>query len=581
VRAELGCGPRDFLLALVFALLFGLFCEVIYDGASSKHAADGGRLVGALADPQHVAIDGVYGAFVRESMDGGGLFVHNHQTTEPHAAAMFRPWEYLVGKLAARTPGAAANPAGAAFHTERRLAVLLFALGIAWLGAELLRSFWLRAFALWAAMLGGNLFGIVEWLGRDSAVGSYLRTWIDTGAPDLSGLGFAYPALLLGTPHLALEIAFFAGAMGATLTCSRLLQGPHSRARLALAVVCGSTCLFFLAAVRPYTAPVAVLAICAALGPLIFTGAKTKEAQEQLPTSRLRAFLALALIGLPTLPLLLHLRSLIAGDSVFSGLDVVHLSPPLVEQLLFYGPAILVLLALLPSLVSKRSSPAKWSPAARLLSTWLLANLALGNASPLVNWEVEALLPISLAVLMLTLFTLQGRPQMRVALGFILLVGLSSSLQRLTELDERLAAGDTALWLSPEDAGVVDFLGANRLGTLDEDRSPGALVYKPSLARLIPWLAGTRVFTGHPDHTPDYARKADFEGRFRLNGQGARLLVEGGVAFVVTPGRDPAQNDPLDGHASLERAWVVGNLRVDRLRMPKNQPKTGTPPGED
>ncbi len=570
-----GFGWLDLVLALAFALFFGTLSERAYDQAKSARPAQEGRFVGALADPIHVAIDGVYGAFIRESMDGGGVKVHNHQTTEPHEAAMIRPWEYLVGKLAGGGPAAVSDPASAAFHTERRLAILLFALGVGWLAAELLQSFFLRAFAIGMAMLGGNLYGVVEWIGRDSALGLHLRSWLDGGVPNISGLGFSYPALLLGTPHLALEVAFFASAMAGALCATRQLRQAAGNSRFFETVLLCSVALFLLASIRPYTIPVAVLAIFAAFLPTLLGWDQGGR------DSRFRAVVALVVIALPTLPLLLHYRGLLHGDSVFSGLDVVHLSPPLLEQVLFFGPPVLLLFAVAPAAVRSYQALSSWSPAALLLGAWLVANLALGNSAPLCSWEVEALLPVSLGVLFLALYWFQEYAKhvflTWIAMAFVLWLGLSSSGQRLSELEVRLAAGDTALWLTADEAAVVDFLQANRSTTLDANRSPGALVLKPSLARLIPWLSGMRVFTGHPDHTPEYGRKVEFEQRFFRTGQGAALLAKGGVEFVVSTARSAEKEDALDGNQRLERLFWAGILRVDRIQ----EPKSGLKPSGD
>ena len=572
IPSALGFGLRDLFFALVFAFIFGLGSERIYERASESHSANEGRLVGALADPLHVSIDGIYGSFIRESMDGGGWRVHNHQTTEPHEAAMIRPWEFLVGKLVKESSEVTSNPASAIFHTERRLAILLFALGVAWLASELFRSFTLRAFALMVAMLGGNLYGIVERLGRESAVGSFFRSWLDNGLPDLSGLGFAYPALLLGTPHLALEVAFMAAAMGGALAAARIMNQGGGNARYFGTILLCSASFFFLAAIRPYTTPVAAVAIFAAFLPSLL------GAMHRGSPTRLRAIFGLVVIALPTLPLLLHYRSLLSGDSVFSGLDVVHYSPPPLEQLLFFGPAVLLLLALAPTVFRARKSIVLWSPGALLLLTWLVSNLLLGNSAPLVSWEVEALLPISLAVLFVALFWVQEYTKRWLlslgGLAIVLLLGLSSSLQRLDELDDRLAARDPALWLSAEHAGLVDFLEANRQSSLADNHSPGALVFNSDLACLVPWLAGTRVFTGHPDHTPEFGRKADFEQRFLKTGQGSKLLMDGGVRYVITPARAEGKEDSLKDHKWLERLFQSGNWRVDRIQVPKIESKT-------
>ena len=168
-----------------------------------------------------------------------------------------------------------------------------------------------------------------------------MRGWLDTWHPGLSGLGFAYPALLLGAPHLALEVVFVAAALGAQLRAARL-RSPAWGLGAGLATL-------LLAWIRPYTVPVVLLAAAVTLGPAVL--ARGPGASRR---GRAVALLTLALATAPVLPHLRHLYRVLNWNTVFRGLDVVHPSPPVHEQLLYFGLAAAAAPALLLPAVRRR-----------------------------------------------------------------------------------------------------------------------------------------------------------------------------------------------------------------------------------
>lgn len=577
VSRRLGFGWRDALLALLAALVIMTWGTRAHERAAESH--EDGRFVGILADSLHVAMGAVYGAFVRETVDaaelpadvpgGSGLFVHNEQTTESHAGTLLRPWEFALGRI---TRGVApADPAAFVFHLERRLGVLFFCLGLAWLGSELFERFRTRAVFFALGTAGGNLYWLVEALGRPAV----LRTWLDAYLPSVSGLGFSTPSYLLGVPHLAMELACVAAGVAGILAVGRQLRNAGTRAALPAALL-GGFAIFGLAAIRPYSTPVLFGLAALHLGGWAWGGRGLAAAKER--AARVRS--ALAPVGcllLPALPMLAFDARALRGDSVFAALDVVHPSPPLLEQVLFLGAPVLGALLLLPFAWRQLAAPR-----ARVLVAWLLLGTLLSNGAPLVAWEIEALSPMALVWLACFVWTVEGllfpgtaeqllvRRRTRqlgalVLVGLVLASGLWATHARSVDLEARLQSRDRFLWMSDEEAAVIDWLARQRApGGLARDVAlPGVWIEPRPLLQLVPWLAGTRVFLGHPDHTPESGRRLTFSLQFRTDGQGLDLLAAAGVTHLVSWPK--AGRDPLDGHRGLRRVWEAG-ARIDLIQ---------------
>lgn len=548
---------------LIAGLVWSLGSARIQAARSAGAAGDNGRLVGVLADPLHVSMQAVYGAFVREAMDGGGLRVHNAQTTDPHAAELLRPYEFALGTVGRAVEPA--DPARFAFELERACGVLLFVFGLTALARVLLTGvLWRLAFVV-LGCTAGNLFVVVRAFGGP-------RAWLDTHMPHLSGLGFSYPAYLLGVPHIAAEVGLAACAMAGILGLGRAVERAAPLWRPALL---GGAGMLGVAMVRPYTAPVLWLVSVVAW-----------YAARPAAGGRRAWLLAGLLLLAPAPPMLLAIRASLRPDSIFGALDVVHPSPPLIEQLLFFGVpafAALALFVLWPLLAQRFGlrTPRHLG----LLLCWLLLGTLLANAGPLVAWEVEALAPIGLTWLALCLVCLEAlwsAPAMAAralalgVLGLAASLGLWSSLARDAELMEAVRRHERHLWLLPAEASAVDWLREQRAamgepearGPLARDRAEPGLWVEPSpLATLIPWLAGTRVFLGHPDHTPDAAARLAFSQRFRRDGKGLSLLEAAGVTQLLSfpfPPEAP-KADPLDGREGLTRL-KDGEFRIDQLK---------------
>jgi len=612
VKHERGPGRFDLILTCVAALVVLVASSLAYRSAETHH--EDGRFVGILADNLHVSMGGIYGSFAREVLDGGGLFVHNNQTSEPHEGAQARPWEWLIGKLG-RLVGPE-DEAAFVFHADRIIAAILWALTLAWLASELFASRLARALAVASGLAFVNLYWVVEWAGRTSAFGSSVRTWMDGGHSEVSGLGFGYASVLLGVPHLVLELAFLCGVLAAALAVLRLdddetrsrgrelgLAGslPNFGGRRVAVALVGGLCFLGLASARPYTAPVAAFAV-AGLMALRVARLGTRGATDN-PEGEAASFprallssLGLGLcIGLPALPLLVHQMLLLKGGSVFSGLDVLHLSPPLLEQAMFLGLGLPVALVATPfalrRLIGERATVAPLLA----IGLWILAGTALTNGAPLIPWEVEAFLPMALAWLLLALLSLEalaaGRRLPVAAVGGSLLVASLIGLGfRMAELNEGLDRKLTHLWMSPDTAALVDHLEAARSGLDLDQSSPVVAIDQRRLAPLLPWLAGVRVFVGHPDHTPNPAVKKGFFERFRLHGQGIVYLFDAGVTHVATRPLYTGEADKLDANPNLEReldlaelgppgpGGVATGVRLDRILGPEGRvPKPFVP----
>ena len=528
----LGADRVDVALALALALVLWALTLVL-DRALESPPREDLTAVGIVADPHHVHIGAIYGSFARESAEGGGLRVHNHQTAEPHGAALARPWDWLVGRL-----GGTAEPRRW-FAVERLAGLLLFPLGCALLLGELLRSRLARGGALVALVSGGSLYWLRVLAGPGSAFDQHLATWLrDQGG--LSGLGFAYPALLLGVPHLALEIAFFAGGLGAAL-------GSRRRDSLPWAAAAGLL-LFLLACVRPYTAPAAL----AGAGLALVWG-------------RWRRGLAPATLALvPTLPLLWHYAWVLRGESVFAALDVVHPAPRAVEQALFCGvPVLLAGAWLLPAVRRRRRALGRLpTPVSAALGT-SLALLLVVVLGPFVSWQVEALLPLPLFAVLAAALAWEGLgARARWVGAAVLVLHAVPSAFYGAEVARRLDQPGSDYWILAAEREALARLETLREGTLAQDRPPAVLLCEPTFGRLVPWLAGVRVYAGHTDHTPGFAAKARRAQAFFRYGVGAAELAPAGVTHVLVSPRLGPERADLDALEELELVFASGDVRL-------------------
>jgi len=531
----LGAGPLEILFALLLSIALSLLAFAA-DRALASPPTPGVVAVGPLADPHHVHVDAIYGSFARESAEAsgvGGLLVHNHQTGEPHEPVLARPWDFLVGRIA-RGLGRP-DPAGL-FHVDRSLAIFLFPLGCALLFGEVLRRRATRLGAMLAAVFGGSLY----WL---APLREHAGTWLDS-IGGLSGLGFAYPALLVGVPHLALEVGAFAGALGAAFRARRT-----GRARWA-AVACAA--LFVLASVRPYTAPAAMLGSAVAL----CWGRPRRGALEA------------AFACLPAAVMLAHVALAVRAGSVFGALDVEHPSPPLVEQLLFVGVPVLVAAAWLAPGVRRRLGRDRLPSASTAgLAAAALVVLALVEG-PFVAWQVEAMLPLPLLGLVLAARAVEGLGARRGALGLAALaLHLAPSVAYANEARARLADPGSGLWMLRGERDALAHLSQLADGRgLAVDAAPIVLLCEPTFGRVVPWLAGVRVFVGHADHTPSFDAKARLARGFFRFGGGLAALRDAGVTHVLVSPRTPRPPALAnEGSAGLQRVFASGDVELFRL----------------
>ena len=199
--------PRalDYALGLLLGLLLGGVGELMVARAQAK-TAPGQVPVEILADDHLIYLGAIYGSFAREAAEGGGLSVHNHQTSTPHGDVLNRPWDWGVGQLG-RLMGLGAR---GYFHLDRWLACLLFGPALVFVLGEFLGRRSARRWALFAIALGGSLYWLIElpFVGREAGVG--VRTWLDAHHSAQSGLGYSPLALAIGAPHVLLELVFFA-----------------------------------------------------------------------------------------------------------------------------------------------------------------------------------------------------------------------------------------------------------------------------------------------------------------------------------------------------------------------------------
>jgi len=539
---------RDAAFALLLAALF-LVASTWLDSAVASRAPAGSRSVGVVADGHLVTMTAVYGSFARESAEGGGLLVHNHQTALPHAPAQARPWDFLLGKVV----GALGWGPRAFFLVDRAVVVVAFALAFSWLLGRLVSARAVRWSALVAAFTGGSLYWV--WIAFERApLRSLLTHWNAEVMGGLSGLGFAFPALLAGVPHLMLELVFLCAAFRVALAA----RGPRPWGAALLAG-------FFIAAhcsVRPYTVPVSL----AAVGGLFLYR---------------RAFVAALLAGLPVLPLLWHYYGVVRGDSVFSSLDVYHPAPSALEQLVFFGLPVLPALALLlPGVRARlRERGLVDRDAVVLFGLWAAANLFLVHGErwpgPLrIGWEVEAMLPLPLLVLVLGAVAADALPRRALAVVLPLFLALHAvpSWFYVTEALERAQDPNGGLLLYEGESTALERLSleaaAAPSGTgLAVDEPSLVLLCHNDLARLVPWLAGVRVYYGHPDHVPDAVDVRHQVEAFYRDGRGLAELQRRGVTHVLWGPREklPAYGADLRQVAGLEVVFEASDVTLFRV----------------
>ncbi|MEM7306215.1 MAG: hypothetical protein AAF682_06075 [Planctomycetota bacterium] len=533
---RLGADGRDVLLAALLGAVFWAL-TLLVDGALERPPEPGLEPVGIAADPHHAHIGAIYGSFAREAAEGGGLRMHNHQTAEPHPPTMARPWDWLVGRLAPDD-----GPRGF-FRTERAFALVLVPLGCVLLAGELLRSRAARWGALVSLLFGGSLYWIGILAGPGSWFDAHLATWLRAHG-GLSGLGFAMPALLLGVPHLALEVATFAGGLGAALRARRT-------GRMSWAVAAGAL-LLALASVRPYTAPAALLGAAVAL--LFGRGRPVRE----------RLLPALVAVG-PAVPLLAHYAWVLRGDTIFAALDVVHPAPPLIEQALFFGvPLLLAAALLLPAVRARlRANGGLPGPAAAGLLAALAAVLVVVE-SPLVAWQVEAMLPLPLFAALAGALAFEGLgPRARWVGALLLAVHLVPAGFYGAEVRRKLASPRSSYWILDGERAALDWLAAARpTDALTADAPPVVLLTEPTFGRLVPWLAGVRVYAGHADHTVAFGEKERRARAFFRYGVGAAELAPAGVTHVLVSPRLGRLEVDFGALAQLELVFERGEVRL-------------------
>jgi len=542
-----GADAGDLLLGLLLSLLAALLCTWLYL-RSEAAAAPGQVPVGILADDHLIHVGAVYGSFAREAQEGGGISVHNHQTSLPHGDRLHRPWDAMIGWLGALF---GLGPRGL-FHLDRWLATLLFGPCMALLLGELLASRAVRRGALCALFSGGSLYWLCELVGRESGFGRALRTWLEAYHPGLSGLGFAPPALILGAPHLLLELVFMGAALAFALRAVRT-------GGLWWALPAGLA-LLGQAWVRPYTVPVSVLGVVLLLGPGLFRSGV-----------RLRALAGLTLALSPVVPHLLHLRGVVSGETIFSSLDVSHPAPPSLEQLWFQGPSVLLAALLLLPAVRRRRRALGAGRESLLLATLLVGNLALTHGEPLVRWEVEAMLPLFLLATLLGARAVEALPARwlgAVGVGFLLL-NAAPTAGYLLEVERGLEHEGGPYWISSDEQAALDWLQEQRPeDALTRVQPPIALLCHPALGRLVPWLGGVRVALGHPDHTPhwDSILHRAKKGYYRF---GAVLgeLAEGGVTHILWGPREDLWRAPSSVYDPLEDERLVLAFESGAVRV--------------
>jgi hypothetical protein len=197
--------------------------------------------------------------------------------------------------------------------------------------------------------------------------------------------------------------------------------------------------------------------------------------------------------------------------------------------------------------------------------------------SGVVAWEVVALLPLMLLVLVAALLALEALPRRAFALAGALALALhlvpTGFWLREVAVRSRTAASD--LWIGAGESAALAWLEARRpalpAGALGADQPPAVLLAAPRTAALAPWRAGVRVYVGHPDHTPGAAEKATALEAFYRHGAGLGQLAAAGVTHVLygaaearLGGREPGSE--LPAHPRLVEVFSGAGVALYEIR---------------
>ncbi len=541
---------RSILIWLAVSLSVLVVCEG-FQVALFADAPSNVLTHGVPAGSRQVKMAAVYGGFAREAAEGGGLLMHNHHTAMPHEATLVRPKEWLVGRTVALL---GLDPAKA-FRVERAFAVLVFVGGVMLLARTFLEQRRTRASFVAAALLGGTLYWLPPLLPGLAGEPGLWRSWLGPETRE-SGLGYGYGAQLLGVPHLAAELGWFALAVSLAVLAAR-----ERRPIWALAA---GLAILALCSVRPYTVPIALAASGAAQLPDLLARGR-----------RAGALVRIAAVSLPVMPMVAHLYGVLRGDSVFATLDVIHPAPPTFELALFVGlPAFL--LPLLALGLWRASARPGWSAGTAAALGWTLTQLALIHGAPWVQWEVE---PINPLLILCLLGAWRGLE--RLAAPTALLVGLAGlhafgTLAWGLELWRARLDPFGPLYLPRAEMEALRALEGQRPeGSMWSDRPPAVLVANEQMALFGPWLGGVRVFVGHPDHSPDISRLRPLVHRALDSGGGlAGLAGEGASHLFLGPReRDPAPPWVARTGVLVPIAESSGGTlyRIDPERLPRSR----------
>ena len=515
----------------------------LFQGALFASPPEGTAPHGVPAEGRQLRMAAVYGGFVREAAEGGGLAAHNHHTAVPHEPVLLRPKEWVVGKTMSLFD---VHPREA-LRVERAFAVPVFVFGVTLLGLTLLRRERNVALFVGAACLGGTLYWLPPLIPGLAERPELWRAWLGPPGGGDAGLAYGYSGILIGAPHLAFEIGWFCLAVGLGIRAARARD-----ARLTFAA---GLCVLCLCAVRPYTVPIALTACGAAELPSFFRTA-----------SRLGAIARVGLLALVPLPLVVHLGRVITGDTVFSSLDVVHPAPPTHEILLFVGVPAFVL-PLVASVLLLRGVRPTWSPATAACVGWTVVQLLMIHGSPVIQWEVEPMLPL-LVLVLLGVFC--GLERLGAPTWLTILLTATHALGGaawVVELWGRRDDPSGGLYLLEADVKALGELDATRpAGALTSDQAPVVLVTDEFLGSLTPWLGGVRVVVGHRDHTPDYGRISPLLRHFLATGEGLHQLRQSGATHLyVGPRSAPETRAWAQRSERLELEWLEGGAALLRL----------------
>ncbi len=544
------------LEGLAFGVLLWLVALAIESAFDGRLVA-GSERVGPLADRHHIEMGAIYAGYVREAFESGALAMHDSQTAVSHAGTLLRPWEWALGRGLAALGGGAEQGLAA----ERIAALLLVGVASSLLMSLCTASSLRRRIGTAALLFGGNLFWLVELAGRRSGLGEAARGWLNDVFPRLSGQGFSAFAVHLGVPHLALELGCFALVV---------LAGVHAARRRSLAAAAATGVLALaLACVRPYTLPAALTAAGAAWLPLLFAGSGAQRA---------RAVAAVLLLGLPSLPYAWHVSEVLASDTPFSKLNVLHPAPAPGELLTFLGAFAWAALPLAALAWSRRRTgkPGVRVPKELLAALWGwgLVELALVQGEPWIAWEVEAALPLGTLAVVVCVVALEALPGTwgTGILAALAGLGFAGSAGWTAELLERAGSGSDPLLISVEERAAFEFLESDRAGPLSSDDANAVLLCSSELSVLAPWLAGVRAYRGHPDHVLE-PRVLQERQRAALRGLAQVDAVRrGGVTHVLSGPRERAlgalEVEAMSEYLGSEPAFESGAVAVWRLDRP-------------